>query len=46
MIEISLEDYEKLVEDSLMLNALLAAGIEDLPVYEVAKDVLKQRKDE
>lgn len=42
MIEISQEDYEKLIEDSLMFNALLEAGVDDWYGYDRAKEIYNE----
>lgn len=37
-------DYLDLVEDHIMMTALRAAGIEDLPIYKSAKSILKNNQ--
>lgn len=37
-------DYLELVEDHIMMTALRAAGIEDMPVYKVAKNILNNNR--
>lgn len=46
MIEISQEDYEKLIEDSLMLNALIEAGVNNWEGYELAQEIYNAWMDE
>lgn len=37
-------DYLDLVEDHIMMTALRAAGIENLPIYKAAKSILKNNR--
>ena len=45
-IEISQEDYEKLIEDGLLLSALLQSSVEGWEGYEKALRLLQLWKDE
>lgn len=35
------KDYLTLIEDHIMLTALKAAGVEQLPIYKAAENILK-----
>ncbi|MFC4674041.1 hypothetical protein ACFO6W_10070, partial [Dysgonomonas termitidis] len=38
------KDYLLLVEDHIMMTALKAAGIEELPIYKAAENILKNNR--
>lgn len=38
------KEYLSLIEDHIMLTALKAAGVEELPIYKAAKCVLKNNR--
>mgnify|MGYP007027040798 CR=1 FL=1 len=41
MVPLSDREYLSLIEDHIMMTALKAAGIEELPIYKSAKSILK-----
>jgi hypothetical protein len=45
-IEISQENYDQLIEDSLMLAALMEAGVNNWEGYELAKEIYRAWMDE
>ena len=45
-IEISQEEYDKFIEDSLMLNALREAGVDRWEGYELAQEIYQAWMDE
>ena len=46
MAEISQEEYDKFIEDSLMLNALIEAGVDSWEGYQIAMDIYNAWLDE
>lgn len=42
MIEITLEEYEELLEDARFLDALRASGVDNWEGYEYAKDIMAE----
>lgn len=38
------KEYLSLIEEHIMLTALKAAGIEDMPIYKAAKSILKDNR--
>ena len=45
-VTISLDEYNKLIEDSKLLDALFAAGVDNWEGYEEAKNLLEQNCDD
>lgn len=43
-MSMSEKEYLSLIEDHIMMTALKAAGIEDMPVYRAAKSILKDNR--
>lgn len=38
------KEYLSLIEEHIMMEALKAAGIEDMPIYKAAKSILKDNR--
>lgn len=43
-VELREEDYLKLIENSLLVEALKIAGIEKLPLYQAARHILDDKR--
>lgn len=38
------KEYLSLIEDHIMISALKAAGVEELPIFKAAKSILKDNR--